>query len=154
MDWTIYITIAFGGLIVGSLIVTYLDFVTMQKLRSTILDHSNKLDALERDNRQNLDYTDHKVRRLLNDMDGLKDHVKYMYFTKKEINTLWDIHTERLNLQFNQLTRLNTNVDRLVPLAPLADKFDIKRKMRFNKEYDTDLKSDLKEIERELKDLT
>ena len=154
MDWTIYITIAFGGLIVGSLIVTYLDLVTMAKLRSTILDHSNKLDALERDNRQNLDYTDHKVRCLLNDMDGLKYHVKYMYFTKKEINTLWDIHTERLNLQFNQLTRLNTNVDRLVPLAPLADKFDIKRKMRFNKEYDTDLKSDLKEIERELKDLT
>jgi hypothetical protein len=154
MDWTMYIAIGLCVLIVGSLVVNYLNFVTMEKLRSTILDHSNKLDALERNNRQNLDYTDHKVRRLLNDMDGLKDHVKYMYFTKKETNTLWDIHNERLNLQFNEWCRLDTLVNRLVPLAPLADKFDIKRKMKFNKEYDTDLKSDLKEIERELKDLT
>ena len=42
---------------------------------------------------------------------------------------------------------------RLEPIAILADKFDIKRKLKYSSEHTNDLKADLKEIERELKDL-
>ena len=153
MDWTMYIAIGLCVLTIGSLVMNYFNYVEIKNLRAKSLDNSNRIDYLDRRCIQDLNNTDAKHRMVRDQVIGIYDNLKYNYLDKKEIYAMWDIHNARVNSYYDEMTRQGTVLHRLEPIAVLADKFDIKRKLKYNKEYANDLKYDLKEIERELKEL-
>lgn len=157
MEWII---IGLVVLIAGSLIMNYFNHVEIKNLRQAIRYNTNELDGINkrlRDNEENVVYNQ---RFLCKQLDGLKDTIKYNYFPSKVVTEMWDVQNARLNSYFEDLTRNHKELisyrnvlRRLEPIAILADKFDIKRKLKYSSEHTNDLKADLKEIENELKDL-
>lgn len=151
MDWIVYIVI---GLTVTALIMNYLNYVEIRNLRQNIQYHANDLDGLNKRLRDN-EYNDRETMRVVHSkLNGLADNLKYNHPTNKDVNTMYDICNARLNAYFDDFTRECNNIQRLIPLLPLADKFYIKKQLKRNAVHNKDLKDDLKEIERELKDLT
>ena len=153
MDWTFLALVALGIFVVANSVMDYLTNKEINKLKSKVCDLTNQLDSLDRRCIQDLRFTDEKHTFIKNKVLGVEDNLKYMYLDKKDIYAMWDIHNARVNSYFDELTRQGTVLHRLEPVAPLADKFDLKRKLKYNKDYADDLKYDLKEVERELKEL-
>lgn len=151
MDWTMYIAIGLCVLTVGSLVMNYFNFVEIKNLQAKSLDNSNRIDYLDRRCIQDLSNTDAKHRMVRDQVCGIFDTLKYKYLDKKEIYAMWDIHNARVNSYYDEMTRQGTVLHRLEPVALLADKMDLKRRIKASKEYQADLESDLKETERELK---
>jgi hypothetical protein len=157
MDWII---IGLVVLIIGSLLMNYFNYVEIRNLRKFNEYQTSCIDTINkrlRDNEYTIrdnEYTIHGK------LASISDNLKYNYFTGKVVTEMWDVHNARLNSYFENLTRNHEELisyrnvlRRLEPIAILADKFDIKRKLKYSSEHTNDLKSDLKEIERELKDL-
>lgn len=157
MDWII---IGLVVLIIGSLIMNYFNYVEIRHLRKFTEYQTTCIDAVNKRLRDNEENVVCNQRFLCNQLDGLKDNIKYNYFPSKVVTEMWDVHNARLNSYWENLTRNHEELTsyrnvlhRLEPIAILADKFDIKRKLKYSTEHTNDLKADLKEIERELKDL-
>lgn len=153
MDWTMYIAIGLCVLTIGSLVMNYFNYVEIKNLRAKAWDNSNQIDYLDRRCVQDLNNTDARHRMVRDQVMGIFDTLKYNYLDKKEIYAMWDIHNARITSYYDEMSRQGIVLRQLEPIAILADKFDIKRKLKYNKEYANDLKDDLKEIERELKEL-
>ena len=157
MDWII---IGLVVLIIGSLIMNYFNYVEINNLRQAIRYNTNELDGINKRLRDN-EYNNRGTMQIVNSkLNGFEDNLKYNYFPSKVVTEMWDVHNARLNSYFESLIRNQEELisyrnvlHRLEPIAILADKFDIKRKLKYSSEHTNDLKSDLKEIERELKDL-
>ena len=158
MEWIIYIAIGLCVLTLGSLIMNYFNHVEINNLRQAIRYNTNELDGFNKRLRDN-EYSNRGTMQIVNSkLNGFADTLKCNYFTQKEIHTMWDIHNAKVNSYFDDLTRNHQELisyrnvlRRLEPLAPLADKFDLKMKIKASKEYQADLVYDLKETERELK---
>lgn len=153
MDWTFLSLVALGIFVISNSVLDYFTNKEINKLKSKVCDLTNQLDSLDRRCIQDLRLTDEKHNFIKNKVLGVEDNLKYMYLDKKDIYAMWDIHNARINGYFEDFTRECTHINRLLPLTPLADKFDLKRKLKYNKDYADDLKYDLKEVERELKEL-
>lgn len=157
MDWII---IGLVVLIIGSLIMNYFNYVEINNLRQAIRYNTNELDGINKRLRDN-EYNNRGTMQIVNSkLNGFEDNLKYNYFPSKVVTEMWDVHNARLNSYFESLIRNQEELisyrnvlHRLEPIAILADKFDIKRKLKYSSEHTNDLKADLKEIERELKDL-
>ena len=153
MDWTFLSLVALGIFIVANSVMDYLTNKEINKLKLKVCDLTNQLDSLDRRCIHDLRLTDEKHNFIKNKVLGVEDNLKYMYLDKKDIYAMWDIHNARVNGYFEDMMRESSNINRLLPLLPLAEKFEIKRKLKHNKAYADDLKFDLKEVERELKEL-
>jgi len=151
MDWTMYIVIGLCVLTIGSLIMNYFNYVEINNLRSKALNNSNRIDYLDARSIQDCYKTDCSIRSLRNGITGIQDTLKYSYLNRNETYAMWDIHNARVNSYYDDFTREVANINRLLPLIPLADKFEIKRKLKCNKQHADELKYDLKEIDNELK---
>jgi hypothetical protein len=151
MDWTMYIAIGLCVLTIGSLVMNYFNYVEINNLRAKACDNSNQIDYLDRRCIQDLNNTDARHRMIRDQVCGIYDTLKHKYLDKKEIYAMWDIHNARVNSYYDEMTRQGTVLRRLEPVALLADKIDLKRRIKASKEYQADLESDLKETERELK---
>ena len=154
MDWTMYIAIGLCVLTFASLVMNYFNYVEIKNLRSKSLDNSNRIDYLDNRCIQDLNNTDARYRMVRDQVCGIYDNLKYKYLDKKEIYAMWDIHNARINSYYDEMTRQDIVLRRLEPVALLADKMDLKRRIKASKEYQADLESDLKETERELKGIT
>lgn len=151
MDWIMYIGIGLCVLTIGSLIMNYFNYVEINNLWSKALHNSNRIDSLDAQSTQDRYKVDRSIRPLCNSITDIQDTLKYSYLNKKETYAMWDIHNARVNSYYDDLTREVANTNRLLPLIPLADKFEIKRKLKYNKQHADELKYDLKEIDNELK---
>lgn len=152
MDKMIIISaVSIGIFMVLSLIQEYFRKKEMNKLVEDFLSIRNQLDALERRVSIEYDNTNGRLRHFQSHLDGVKDTLKYDYMTTKTAYCMYDMHNLRLISLTDSLEGYRSILARLEPLAPLADKFDVKRRMLYNKDYMADLKEELKEIEDELK---
>lgn len=152
MDWTIIIIIAsFTIFVLSSLALDYFNYKQTKIITQKLLDVSNRVDYLERQFTKELFHTDGLIRNLQTNLDGVKDNLKYEYLPNKTAYCMYDMHNARLISLNDSLEGYRNILARLEPLAPLADKFDVKRRMLHNKDYMADLKEELKEIEDELK---
>ena len=152
MDWTIIIIIAsFTIFVLSSLALDYFNYKQTKIITQKLLDVSNRVDYLERQFTKELFHTDGLIRNLQTNLDGVKDNLKYEYLPNKTAYCMYDMHNARLISLNDSLEGYRNILARLEPLAPLADKFDVKRRMLNNKDYMADLKEELKEIEDELK---
>ncbi len=154
MDWTMYIAIGLCVLTIVSLVMNYFNYVDIKNLRAKSWDNSNKIDYLDNRCIQDLCNTNVRFNSMRDKVFGICDTLKYSYLDKKEIYAMWDIHNTRVNSYYDEITRQGTVLHRLEPVALLADKMDLKRRIKASKEYQADLESDLKETARELKDFT
>lgn len=151
MDWTFLSLVVLGIFIVANSVMDYFTNKEINNLKSKICNLTNQLDSLERRCIQDLNNTDAKYRMVRDQVCGINDNLKYKYLDKKEIYAMWDIHNARINSYYDEMTRQGAVLRRLEPVALLADKMDLKRRIKASKAYQADLESDLKETERELK---
>lgn len=153
MNWELYVIAGLILATLSSLVMNYFNYVEIKKLQTKVCDNSHRVDYLDRRCIQDLYNTDSKYSFVKDKLFNLQDNLKYMYLNKKDIEAMWDIHNARINSYHEDFIKECVGLHRLLPLLPLADKFDIKRKLKYNKEHADDLKFDLKEIENELKEL-
>lgn len=152
MDKIIIISaISIGIFVIISVVQEYFRNKEMNKLVQDYLSIRNQLDSLERRVSNEYDNTNARIRSIHSHLDGVKDTVKYDYMPNKTAYCMYDMHNARLISLNDSLEGYRSILARLEPLAPLADKFDVKRRMLYNKDYMADLKEELKEIEDELK---
>ena len=152
MDKMIIISaVSIGIFMVLSLIQEYFRKKDTNKLVEDFLSIRNQLDALER--RVSFEYnnTDVRLGYFQSQLDGVRDTLKYDYMSNKTAYSMYDMQNVRFISLTDSLEGYRSILARLEPLAPLADKFDVKRRMLYNKDYMADLKEELKEIEDELK---
>lgn len=151
MELTDIFIVILSTFVIANCIVDYFNYKQTIKLTEELLYLNNKVDSIERKAQQDLDNTCARIRQLNSNLDGVKDTVKYDYMPNKTAYCMYDMHNARLISLNDSLEGYRNILARLEPLAPLADKFDVKRRMLYNKEHMTDLKKELKEIEDELK---
>lgn len=151
MNWELYVIAGLILATLSSLIMNYFNHEEIKNLRAKAFDNSNRIDYLDRRCIQDLNNTDARYRVVRDQVCGIYDNLKYKYLDKKETYAMWDIHNARVNSYYDEMTRQGTVLHRLEPVALLADKMDLKRRIKASKEYQADLESDLKETERELK---
>jgi hypothetical protein len=151
MELTDIFILILSTFVIANTIVDYFNYKQQIKLTQELLYLNNKVDSIERKAQQDLDNTCVRIRQLNSNLDGVKDTIKYDYMPNKTAYCMYDMHNARLISLNDSLEGYRNILARLEPLAPLADKFDVKRRMLYNKEYMADLKEELKEIEDELK---
>lgn len=151
MELTDIFIVILSTFVIANCIVDYFNYKQAIKLTEELLYLNNKVDSIERKAQQDLDNTCARIRQLNSNLDGVKDTIKYDYMPNKTAYCMYDMHNARLISLNDSLEGYRNILARLEPLAPLADKFDVKRRMLYNKEHMTDLKKELKEIEDELK---
>lgn len=130
MDWII---IGLVVLIIGSLIMNYFNYIEIRNLRKFNEYQTSCIDTINK---------------------RLRDNEYNNYENGRTVNARLNSYFENLTRNHEELISYRNVLRRLEPIAILADKFDIKRKLKYSSEHTNDLKADLKEIERELKDLT
>lgn len=151
MELTDSFILILSAFVIANTIVDYFNYKQQIKLTQELLYLNNKVDSIERKAQQDLDNTCARIRQLNSNLDGVKDTIKYDYMPNKTAYCMYDMHNARLISLNDSLEGYRNILARLEPLAPLADKFDVKRRMLHNKDYMADLKEELKEIEDELK---
>ena len=151
MDWTFLAIVALGIFVISNSILDYFTNKELKEIQSKLLDLNNRIDYLDRRCIQDLNLTDQKYNSIKNKVTGIEDNLKYEYLPNKTAYCMYDMHNARLISLNDSLEGYRSILARLEPLAPLADKFDVKRRMLYNKDYMADLKEELKEIEDELK---
>jgi chromosome segregation ATPase len=158
MEWTMYIVIGLCVLTIALLVMNYFNQVEIYNLRQVTQHNTNNLDGVNNRLRDN-EYNNRDIKYYINSRLSSVEHtLKHNYSNNTQINEMLDIHNARINSYHEDLTRNHEELisyrnvlRRLEPLAPLADKFDLKKRIKATKEYQADLVSDLKETERELK---
>lgn len=153
MDWTFLAIVALGIFVISNSILDYFTNKELKEIRSKLLDINNKVDSLDRRCIQDLNLTDQKYNFIKDKVLGIEDNLKYEYLKSDAVYCMYDMQSTRFFALEDSVKGYYNILSRLEPLAPLADKFDIKRKLKYNKAYADDLKYDLKEVERELKEL-
>lgn len=151
MELTDIFILILSTFVIANTIVDYFNYKQQIKLTQELLYLTNKVDSIERKAQQNLDNTNDRIHQLKFNIDCVKDTIKYDYMPNKTAYCMYDMHNARLISLNDSLEGYRNILARLEPLAPLADKFDVKQRMRYNKEHMDDLKEELKEIELELK---
>lgn len=151
MELTDIFIIILSTFVIANTIVDYFNYKQQIKLTQELLYLNNKVDSIERKAQQDLDNTCARIRQLNSNLDGVKDTIKYDYMPNKTAYCMYDMQSTRFFALEDSVKGYYNILSRLEPLAPLADKFDVKRRMLYNKEHMADLKEELKEIEDELK---
>lgn len=151
MELTDIFIVILSTFVIANTIVDYFNYKQQIKLTQELLYLNNKVDSIERKAQQDLDNTCARIRQLNSNLDGVKDTIKYDYMPNKTAYCMYDMHNARIISLNDSLESYRNIVARLEPLATLAEKFDVKRRMLYNKKYMADLKEELKEIEDELK---
>lgn len=151
MELTDIFIVILSTFVIANCFVDYFNYKQQIKLTQELLYLNNKVDSIERKAQQDLDNTCARIRQLNSNLDGVKDTIKYDYMPNKTAYCMYDMHNARIISLNDSLESYRNIVARLEPLATLAEKFDVKRRMLYNKKYMADLKEELKEIEDELK---
>ena len=151
MELTDIFILILSTFVIANTIVDYFNYKQQIKLTQELLYLTNKVDSIERKAQQDLDNTCARIRQLNSNLDGVKDTIKYDYMPNKTAYCMYDMHNARIISLNDSLESYRNIVARLEPLATLAEKFDVKQRMHYNKKHMNDLKEELKEIELELK---